>query len=105
MKSLCRRTPRKGGYVFVQMPSDSRANGSEIDLGAGEDGDAVVSGLARRVHLVTGIGLERQGAVQKRRYVAKLQIGFRRVAAQDRPRRRGDESLERIGGCRIAEID
>src|SRR5262249_43392359 len=54
---------------------------SELDPGAGEERDGVVAGLAAEVHLIGGVGLERDRAVEEGRDIADLDIGLGRRAA------------------------
>ena len=49
---------------------------SEIDLGAGQHREGVQSLLARQIHLVAGISLQRERAVEERRDVAKFNVGL-----------------------------
>src|SRR5579884_1333251 len=65
------------------------ARRSEIQFGAGDGGERILTASSRSVDLVGGIGLQRQRAIQETGDVTEFKVGFARLGTRKREVVRG----------------
>ena len=100
-----RGTTKKAGrdarpFAFLPVPEDQK-----LILARDRTVTALVPLWPCEVHLVTGIGLQRQGAVEEGRHIAQLDIGLRRRAGQRDMLAAGDQIAVGIDARGGHEVD